>query len=171
MPNPKVKTIPSALDFLIEAIAILLILISFALPFIYSNKLQGEIPTHYNLLGVPDKWSQQKAIWLYPGIGLVIFVLFPVLNKYPFLYRYPVKVTQFNAQYLYSLSTRTVRILKLLVAALILCFAFEGIEIGVGQKYGIAKYCIPVFLLSSVLLFCVVIFKMRSNKNLINTSN
>ena len=163
MKNPKVKVIASSLDFVVEGMAILLIIVSFALPFIYYNKLQGEIPTHYNLLGQPDKWSQYRVIWLIPIIGLIIFVLFSILNKYPFFYRYPVKITDSNAQYLYTLGARSVRVLKLLVAGVILCFTFQNIKIGLGLADSISQYCIPVFLIASILLFLVMIFKMRRN--------
>jgi uncharacterized membrane protein len=163
MKNPRLKVELSTFDYCIEAVSILFIVFSIILPLIYSDRIFDKVPTHFNLSAQPDTWSEHGTVWLLPIIGLIIYIVFTVLNRYPFIYRYPVKVTKINAFRLYKLGTRTIRITKLLMAWLLAGLTYDTIQIGLNQSTGSAYIYLLTFLITCISLMVIMLYKMKKN--------
>lgn len=162
MKNPPLKVQPSAVDYGIGIAALLITTTSLVLPLIYSNEVPGKVPTHYNLSGQPDAWNEHGSLWLFPVIGLILFIGFTVLNSLPFIYRYPVKVTDANAHELYRLGARTVRILKLLTALMLFFLTCDTIKAGSNQSAGSSGYYLALFFVACTILVAAMISKMKT---------
>src|SRR4030042_6341869 len=113
--RPRIKIGLQATDRLIEVTGMAGLFLMIILPLIYMDKLPDEIPRHFNLSGEPDAFTGKEIIWLSPLLGMILWAGLTLVNRFPHFFSYPVRVTGENAERLYRLATRTLRILKRLV--------------------------------------------------------
>lgn len=60
----------------------LLVGFAFGLGLALYDKLPDPIPTHWNLEGVADDWTdKKKGVWLIPSLSLIMLFFFPILAK------------------------------------------------------------------------------------------
>lgn len=153
-PSPEVRPVLklqlTATDYVLEAIAILGIISLWIMAFISYSTLPDSIPTHFNIKGQADDWGNKTSIFILPCIALLLFTGITILNKFPHIFNYPVKVTGENALRLYTKSVRVMRILKALVVML-----FLFIEWQVCQSAENAE--LPSWFLPAVLIIPVVL--------------
>lgn len=55
------------------------------------------IPTHFGLDGKPNSYGPKETFFLLPGILILMLGMFAVLSRYPWLFNFPVAITQENA--------------------------------------------------------------------------
>jgi len=158
--RPRIPIRLTAIDYFLEIIGAIGIVLLIFLPMYFFNDLPNQIPQHFNASGQVDSYGNRGIIWLLPAIGLVLYIGMTVLNKFPFAFNYPTKVTNENAKKLYTLGTRTVRLLKVIV---VLSFAFlnyRTIEIGMNKTTEIGKFYLPILLIVLTILIGTMIYKM-----------
>jgi uncharacterized membrane protein len=113
--NSKEKLKFTFFDWTLEILSLGFLVTIIVLPFIvadYSN-ISGPIPIHFNIYGQPDNYAGKWSLWLFPGIGIFIYLMLTFLNRYPNVFNFPVEKTEQNKKRLYYLATRLVRFLKL----------------------------------------------------------
>jgi len=155
----------SKFDYFFEIIGFLGILILFAFPIYFFKDLPDQIPKHYNVLGEVDSYASRGSIWVLPIIGLILYIGLSILNKFPFVFNYPVKVTDDNAERLYTIGTKTIRLLKIVI---ILSFAFlnyKTIAIALNQTSDIGSLYLPIFLTTLIILIGITIYNMTNREN------
>jgi uncharacterized membrane protein len=153
-PSPEVRPVLklqlTTTDYTLEAIAILGIISLCLLAVVSYSSLSDSIPTHFNIKGQADDWGSKASIFLLPGIGLLLFTGITILNKFPHIFNYPVKVTEENALQLYTKSVRIIRILKVLVVMLFLFIEWQACKSAENAE-------IPAWFLPSVIIIPVLL--------------
>ncbi|MDE5419597.1 DUF1648 domain-containing protein [Labilibaculum sp. DW002] len=162
--RPRIPIKLTTTDYLFEIIGVVGIACLIFLPIYFYADLPNIIPKHFNTLGQVDSYGKRGVIWLLPTIGLVLYVGMTILNKYPFAFNYPTKVTYDNAERLYTLGTRTVRLLKVVVTLSFLFLNFKTIEIALNRADGIGKFYLLIFLIVLGTLIGTMIYKMTKNR-------
>ena len=165
-PSPEVRPVlklqPTTTDYTLEAIAILGIISLCLLAFVSYSSLPDSIPTHFNIKGQADDWGSKASIFLLPGISLLLFTGITILNKFPHIFNYPVKVTEKNALQLYTKSVRIIRILKVLVVMQFLFIEWQACKSAenavLPSWFFPAVLIIPVFLPIATALFLTKTF-------------
>lgn len=164
--RPRIQIKLTTADYILEIIGTLGIACLVFLPFYFYNNLPNEIPNHFNAYGQVDSYGKRSAIWLLPTIGLVFYFGMTLLNKYPHIFNYPAKVTEDNAERLYALGTRTIRLLKVVIALLFAFLNFKTIEIALNKADDMGKLYLPILLSVLIVITGSMFFKMRkSNSN------
>jgi uncharacterized membrane protein len=79
------------------------------------KSLPASIPTHFNATGQVDDYGSRATILALPIIGTVLFVGMTILNRFPHVFNYPVKITPENMLKQYTWATRMIRVLKMTV--------------------------------------------------------
>ncbi len=59
--------------------------------------LPDTIPTHFDIYGQPNAYGSKAALLIYPGLALGITLLFQGLCRFPWVFNYPVRITEENA--------------------------------------------------------------------------
>lgn len=59
--------------------------------------IPSTIPTHFGITGQPNAYGSKAALLVYPGVALGITLLFQGLCRYPWVFNYPVRITEGNA--------------------------------------------------------------------------
>lgn len=63
-----------------ELIPLALLAISLALVFSNYSALPDMIPSHFNIMGVPDAWEGKNSILMLPAVSAFIYILFTAIN-------------------------------------------------------------------------------------------
>lgn len=157
---PKIKIRRTTLDWAIEFIGLVFLLILIALPLIFSSQLPERIPSHFNAAGVPDGYGSKLTLWILPVTTVIIYIGMTILEEFPHIFNYPVKITPENAITQYRMGTRLMRILKTALAILFSFLCYKTIQTALGTASGLGKVFLPV---SLVLTFgVIVIYIVRS---------
>lgn len=149
MAHPKVEIETTFVDKVLEGLS-LIALLSFGL---YVGReyagLPEEIPVHFNLRGEPDGYGSKVILWVLPCLGLFLWVLFQVLNRYPHTFNYPFEITPENAAFQYGRATRLLRILLVVLA---LTFLYIGyimvLSVQKGTGVGLGVWFLPIVMLA-----------------------
>ena len=161
--RPRIKLKRTNLDWVLEAVAISFLLILIVLPLIWYNDLPEKIPVHFNGAGEPDGYGSRATLWILPFTGFFMWLLFTVLEAFPQIYNFPVKITPDNVLTQYRMATRLLRILKSVILIIFSFLSFQTIRTATGGAEGLGKAFMPVFLLLT--FGVVVIYIVRSLNN------
>lgn len=96
-------------------------------------QIDGKIPTHYDLAGNPDAWSNKSMIFLLLAATIFLYILLTVIIFFPKMWNVPTKVTAQNQAIVTKYVIDMTLLDKLLIVA---CFFYmtvcslEGIALG-----------------------------------------
>jgi len=114
MTSRPVLNIPrSTLDTAIDIAALAGILLTIILLITKWAALPDVIPIHFDISGKPDSTGSKLTILLFPAIGILIYAMLTVLNRFPHTFNYPVPITEANAYRQYQIAVGLIRWLKL----------------------------------------------------------
>jgi len=139
-------------DWVIEVICVIGVLILITLPIIYYNQLPDIIPTHYDSQGKADGHGAKSSIWMLPILGTLMYLLMLKLNQYPHIFNYQQKITEQNAEKQYTIATRMLRIVNVSVVRVFTYLTYSTIWIAMGKHSHLSALftplvCVSVFVL------------------------
>jgi uncharacterized membrane protein len=152
-------------DYLMEVIAAAGLIIMFLLPAMYWNELPDIIPRHFNSAGEPDGYGSRSVIWVLTIVAFVLYAGLTVLNRFPHIFNYPVRITEENADKIYTLGTRLLRIVKTIMIIIFVMITYRTISIAMGENERLGQYIIPVIMISMALPIIFVVYRIFRNKN------
>ena len=140
--RPRIKIPLTALDYILEIVAVLSIVGIIILTVIYWINAPEIVPAHYNLAGEVTRYgSKMESIAVFIILAftnIFTYALITILNKSPHIFNFPVNVTEENAFFLYKTTTRMVRWLKLLCCLLITYIVWGIVKADLTeQKFGL----------------------------------
>ena len=153
--RPKITLIPTTADKLVELLGWLILLVLWGLTISHFSTLPDTIPTHFNASGEADGFGSKASIIGLPVIASLLFVGLTVLNRYPHIFNYPTAITEDNALRLYTLATRMLRYLKLVLILVFGGIEFMTIQHATGKAAGLGAWFLPLTL---VLIFIPLIY-------------
>ncbi len=125
--RPKIKLKSTLTDKLLELLAGLLLLVIWGYALLNYTNLPETIPTHYGFDGTANSFGSKQTLLTIPIITTLIFVFLTLLNRHPYTFNYPVKITEENALRQYANATRMMRVLNLSVTFVFGLLLYETI--------------------------------------------
>ena len=163
--RPKIKLIPTTADNLVDLLGWIMLLSIWALTTTHYSALPDTIPTHFNAAGEADGFGSKASIIGLPVIATLLFIGLTVLNRYPHSFNYPTAITQDNALRLYTLATRMLRYLKLVLVLVFGGIEFMTIQHATGKGAGLGVWFLPLTLVLVFLpLVYFVVKSIQANK-------
>jgi uncharacterized membrane protein len=159
--RPTTRPDMTPIDWLLEAVALLGILIFLGFVIYQYPRLPEVIPSHFNGAGLPDDYSSKSSIWLLTGIGVFLYAMLSLIVMIPHQFNYTVKITPENALRQYTLAMRLVRYLKAAIVWLFLYIGFATIRVVAKLDTGLGTWFLPVVLAG--ILVPVVIYLILAN--------
>lgn len=158
-PQPVIEVPASATDMAVEAAALVglaasIVLVVWALPI-----LPEKIPIHFDFWGKPDGWGPKTGLFFLVGITAFSYVALTVVNLFPHIFNYPVRITEENAPRQYAIATSALRWLKLEIVWLITYTEWAAIQTALGKARGVSPWFAPLML--AVLLATVAVLLIR----------
>ena len=155
--RPKIKIELSNADKMLEIGGWAILLVLWYYTIIEYNAFPSIIPTHFNFQGQIDDYGSKATIILIPLIITILFIGLTFLNKYPHIFNYPTKVTEQNAEQLYTIATKMMRYLKFGLLALFSYIFYMIILSATGNYNGMGFWFLPLII---VLIFVPIIFSL-----------
>ncbi len=159
MNRPKIKIALDLFDKLVEGIGILALLFLIGIPVVYYGDLPAAIPGHYGFGGTPDEYIDPATIWVLPVLGLVLYIGMGVLSRYPHILNYPIEITAENAERVYQLAVKMIRVINTEIVCMFSYITYSTIQTALGRQSGLGNYFIVIFV---VLIFGTIIYFMTS---------
>lgn len=162
--RPKIKVKLAGIDKLLEAVSVLLLIVLWVLVLRAYSGLPNEIPTHFNHLGVADRYGSKVHILFLPAIATALGVSLTILSNYPHTFNYPVRITAENMAYQYTNSLRMLRMLKIAVIFIFTLLAWTTIGYNTGAIQVIGKWFLPILMTTiflPILIYLALAFKRK----------
>lgn len=131
--------------------------------FHYRN-LPEIIPSHFNAAGKADGFGPKASIFILPVIGSVIFIGITILNHFPQVFNYPVKLTPENVANQYRMATRMLRFLKLSIMVIFSIVVWLSSYAAIHQTNSIGIWFLPAMLIIIFVPLGFYIYKSFRNK-------
>lgn len=165
MKRPKIKVPLQQLDIVLELVTISLLLLTCIYAIVQYSNLPETIPTHFNAAGEADDFGHKSSIFFIPAIGIALYLLLFILNKYPHMHNYMVNITEENALKNYRFSTRILRFVNVFCVALMAYITFVIIKSSEGEKFSIGKWFLHVVIgISAILPIILIVYMKKLNK-------
>jgi uncharacterized membrane protein len=160
--RPKITLIPTMADKLVDLLGWLILLTLWGWTIAHYSSLPDTIPTHFNAAGEADGFGGKASIITLPIIATLLFIGLTVLNRYPHSFNYPSPVRQDNALRLYTLATRMLRYLKLILVVVFGGIEFMTIQHATGEATGLGVWFLPLTLM--LIFLPLIYFVIKSIK-------
>ncbi len=157
--RPKIKIHLDPIDYLIQGIGILGLLTLIILPVYYYDQLPDVIPSHYGANGKADGFSGKGIIWMLPILGLILYLGIHWLNKYPHIFNFPQKVTEENAERLYTIATKVTRFINAQIAIVFTYITYSTIQTSLGYQDGLSSNFTILFIVSNFLIVGFLLYQ------------
>ena len=150
-------------DYLLEFLAIGILVFHWIFMLYYYNKLPQIIPSHIDSNGEIDGMGPKGLIFLLPTISILMYILISVVNKNPHCFNFPYPITEENAERQYRNSLMMTRVVKCLIQFVFLAVSFDWISTIMPEKNIISRFWLLSLSFSS-LFFCMFFFVYRGFK-------
>ena len=148
----------------LELIPILLLVLAIYIAFSNYSALPERIPIDFNSQGIAEDWANKNMIFLYPGLGVFIYLLFTTLNIWFAVTKNPKSLINMPKKWKDSLSdsqteelrvilNRYLFVLKVVIQSLMLYLLYASIEVALEKTNNIGG---PVFTLITLAILVVV---------------
>lgn len=163
--RPKITVPLEGLDIVLDILSATVLILLIAYTVLSYSELPDTIPSHFNIKGEVDGYSNKSMLWLLPAFGVVLFFGLYIMNKFPHLHNYMVNITEENALKNYRFSTRIVRFANLFVMFIFGVIAYSIVETSKGHINTIDSWFLPLVIgISIALPIIIFIYQKKINK-------
>lgn len=109
--------------------------------------LPDKVPAHYNFAGEVDRWGSKWELWIFPFLGLFIFLFMTIFEKFPETHNYPKRFNESNAAQFYLISRKLINEIKNISLIIFAILMFESAAIAMGWWKGLGIWLLPIFII------------------------
>ncbi len=113
--QPKIKIEKELSDKILETVIVIILILLWYDVISNFRNLPETIPSHFNLHGKADSFGSKYNIFVVPIISTALAIALLFLARFPHLFNYPITITEKNAEQIYGLSARFLRMLILYI--------------------------------------------------------
>jgi uncharacterized membrane protein len=160
-----------------ELLPLFFLFLSFYVVISNYNALPETIPTHFNFRGMPDGWGGKGGIWIFPGMGIGLYILITGVSLALAAVGDPKKminlpsdikarIGEAQAEELRTFLVRALLAIKIVVLGMEAYLVNASINVALGQADGIGMW---PFLFVAVILLVVGYMVVRSLRLALST--
>ncbi len=128
----------------------------------YWNSLPGEITTHFNISGAPDRHGPKSTLLFLCGMSVFNCLLMLILARFPHTFNYLKPITEKNAASQYSLARKFVFVMNLELTGIMFFAIWSCIQVSLGAAQSIDLSSLISLLVA--LIVSVAIYTFRANR-------
>lgn len=144
--RPRIKIERNGTDLLLELTALILTLTPIIYLLFSWGSLPETVPTHIDSAGAVDSWGVKSELLILPAVMLADFMMLSVLQRFPHLFNYIVKITEENAETQYRLAVSMVGWMNLIISGGMALLFFSIVEIAMEGTEQVLFWVMPVFM-------------------------
>lgn len=161
--RPKIKIRLTPADKITETFGWGIIVATWSVVLMNYAQLPDIIPTHYNGAGVADGFGDKQSIFALPLLATVLFTGLGILNTFPHAFNYPIEITPENALRQYTVATRMIRWLKVVMALIFGAISYQTIQYAMGAGEGLGAWFLPLTI--GLIVVPLIYFLIKSSQN------
>ena len=162
--QPKLDIPLKSIDIILEVGSLMLLGVFWYFVIDNYNALPEKIPSHFNIRGEVDGYGSKSSLFILPTIASMLFIGLAVLSRFPHSFNYPVKISNTNAMYQYSISLRLLRILKLVIMMVFLVISWMTIRTAGATGATHSQWLLPLVLaliFLPIFIYLVLAYKYK----------
>jgi uncharacterized membrane protein len=159
MSNPILNIATRPVDWLLESLALLGIGVNTGLAFGSYSSLPLTVPIHFNATGEADIYDDKSTLLLLSVAAIVIFLILTFLIRVPRMFRYPVRVTQHNAQRQYENAALMLRLMNITIAWTFAYVTYGTIGISLETMDGLGPWFLPTVVLVMLVISALMVYR------------
>jgi len=157
--RPKIKPELTSTDRLLEIAGWAMLTFIWIITLFHYRNLPDIIPSHFNVTGQADGFGPKVSILILPLIGSLAFIGLTILNQFPQVFNYPVKITAENAANQYTMATRMIRYLKLSILVIFSVIVWSSSYAAIHETNSIGIWLLPAMMIVIFVPLGYYIFK------------
>lgn len=151
--QPVLEIDRSPQEAMLDLVAIVGIVASFAIVISNWETLPERIPSHFDLVGNVNRFDSKNILWIFSLSSTFSFFLLKIISRRPHTFNYPIAITPENAAVQYRLALNMMYWLRAEMIWLFTLIQWQIILAAKSPSYGFNTL---VILLSLVIVFCTV---------------
>lgn len=162
--QPKLDIPLKSIDIILEVGSLMLLGIFWYFVIDNYNALPEKIPSHFNIRGEVDGYGSKSSLFILPTIASMLFIGLAVLSRFPHSFNYPVKISNTNAMYQYSISLRLLRVLKFVILMVFLVISWMTIRTTGATGATHSQWLLPlvlVLIFLPIFIYLVLAYKYK----------
>jgi len=164
MTKPKINPPLRTVDIILEALAAICLIYMIVQLIVDYPAISRQVPTHFGSSGTPDAWDNKSSLLIIPVVAIVIYTSLTVLNRYPYIFNYPVPITEKNAIKQYQLAKSLLIALKFTTAGLVLYIQLQTIRVAQEIQSGLGTYFLIIIIIGSFIPIVIYLIIAAKNK-------
>lgn len=160
--KPRIRPEITWTDRLLDGLVVALLIGLWAYALGAFRHLPPSIAVHFDAMGRPDGYGRKISILFMPALATLMATGMFVINRYPHIFNYPVKITPQNAMYQYALATRLMRWINLFSTLLLGMVTYMMIASAGGHFSKVWVVLIIVF--SALMIIPFVVYLMLASR-------
>lgn len=128
------------------------------------STIPDQVPGHYNAAGEVDRWGSKYELFILPIIGVFLWLMMAIFEKFPHIHNYPARINEANAEAFYITSRKMLNATKNICLILFGLILIQSIRVALGWTDSLGIWFLPVFLLATILPAIVALIKFRRIK-------
>ncbi|MFP5437749.1 MAG: DUF1648 domain-containing protein [Bacteroidia bacterium] len=153
--RPKIKIPLTPTDKAIEITGVVSVIAFWGYLVVSYSSLPDVIPTHYGGSGKADGFGDKISILGLPIVATILYIGITILNRFPHVFNYPSEITPENAVSQYTIMTRMMRWLKLVVVIIFGSVAYQTVVTARSADPQLGSWFLP---LTMVLLYGTIFY-------------
>lgn len=134
--RPIIKLAPTQTDWLLETLALAVLVVCIGLTFFAWSHLPDTISTHFNLQGDVDGHGTKNTVLFLIPVIIGMYLLLSITGLFPHKFNYLVEITEANAARQYKMASTMMRLLKLEIMVLFSSLEFCMIYSATSNQLG-----------------------------------
>ena len=151
--RPRIRPPRSTAERVFLALAVIALLGLLAVTAYWWPALPAIIPTHFGIDGRPNAYGSKNTFFFLPALLLVMTVSFALLSRYPWIFNYPVVITQQNAARQYQRGRQLLAVVNAVVGLVFVVAQWQTIQLARGAATDLG----PLFSLGGVLALVLLL--------------
>jgi uncharacterized membrane protein len=128
--RPEIKLKMQPVDIILEVTGYIGLAALWIFVSVMYHNLPDTVPIHFNLAGEADGFGEKRTTFIMPILASFQFLVLSVMQEYPHMFNYPVKITAENAERQYTIGVRMMRVVRIVLVAV-----FGTVEVYSNKEY------------------------------------
>ena len=162
--KPRIKVESTSTKRLLEFISLAGIVFVIVILLKNWNSLPEVIPRHFGVDGQPDAYGGKSSILLLPIVGIAVYIVLTILDRFPHAFSYIWKITSENAYRQYQLARTMLAAMKAEVIWIFNYIVWILIKGSRGAPQGLSPLFLPIVLavvFGPICIYLYVSYKER----------
>ncbi|GAE26688.1 hypothetical protein JCM9140_2775 [Halalkalibacter wakoensis JCM 9140] len=150
--RPKItleKLKKSGFERFLSVISILIFIGSCIFLVVMWDTLPDQVPAHFGITGEVNRFGSKWELVVLLIVGVALYLLMHVLEKYPHLHNYPIEITESNAEAAYRISRSLIGFVKNVILILFAMATINSMIIALEWGEGIGLVLLPLIFLGT----------------------